>query len=211
MPQGPDSASTQAVFIVDDDAGVRRALTRLFRSDGLNAEGFASPLAFLQRLPTLGSGCVVLDLNMPEMSGTELHDLMCERGIALPVVFLTAHGDIPTGVTSMKKGAADFLEKPVDDEVLLKTVRDAIARHAADRVMRQARQTTLERLSRLSSREREVLHHVIGGRLNKQIAADLNISLKTVKVHRGRVMEKMEYASVAELARACESAGIKPQ
>jgi FixJ family two-component response regulator len=210
MPQSLENEEAEKVFVIDDDASVRRALTRLFRAAGRHAEAFASPREFLERLPCPGIGCIVLDINMPDMTGPELHDLMTTRGIALPVVFLTGHGDVPTSVAAMKKGAVDFLLKPVDDEVLLRTVNDAIARHAAGNAQHEARLTITGRLSRLSSREREVMHHVIGGRLNKQIAADLGISLKTVKTHRGRVMAKMEYASVAELVRACEFAGIKP-
>ena len=210
MSSNPGKEAAESVFVVDDDPGVRRALARLLRSAGWRVEAFSSPRDFLERLPDLGSGCVVLDVSMPDMTGPELHEVMSEKGITLPVVFLTAHGDVRTSVTAMKKGAVDFLEKPVDDEALLKTVSEAISRHALDGIRQQARRATMERLSGLSSREREVLHHIIGGRLNKQIAADLDISLRTVKAHRGRVMEKMGYASVAELARACESAGIKP-
>lgn len=201
---------TKKVFVLDDDVGVRRALTRLFRSAGLDAEAYASPREFLECVPSPAVGCVVLDISMPHMTGPELHDLMNQRGITLPVVFLTGHGDVPTSVAAMKKGAVDFLLKPVDEEVLLRTVNDAIARQAAGNTQQQARLATIDRLSRLSAREREVMDHVIGGRLNKQIAADLGISLRTVKTHRGRVMAKMEYASVAELVRACELAGIKP-
>lgn len=125
------------------------------------------------------------------MTGPELHDLLSDRGFTFPVVFLTAHGDVPTGVRAMKKGAVDFLQKPVDDAVLLETVRDAISRHATARVRQRECEEILARLSRLSAREREVMDHVIRGRLNKQIAADMSISLRTVKVHRGRVMAKM--------------------
>jgi FixJ family two-component response regulator len=124
-------------------------------------------------------------------------------------VFLTGHGDVPSSVEAMKKGAVDFLLKPVEDEILLQAVKGALARHAAGSERQALRLTILERLARLSPRQREVMRHVIQGRLNKQIAADLNISLKTVKTHRGRVMATMEYSSVAELVRACELAGIE--
>jgi FixJ family two-component response regulator len=202
--------NTATVFVVDDDPGMRRALTRLFESAGRRVEAFESARAFLERPPHRGVGCLVLDLQMPDMSGPELQGLMAEKGIAVPVVFLTGHGDVPSSVEAMKKGAVDFLLKPVEDEVLLRAVESALARHAAGSERQALRQAILERLARLSPRQREVMRHVIQGRLNKQIAADLNISLKTVKTHRGRVMATMEYGSVAELVRACELAGIEP-
>jgi len=197
------------VFIVDDDPRVRRALGRLFRAAGRETEAFASAREFLQRLPYDGSGCVVLDVNMPEMTGPQLHELMAQQGVGLSIVFLTGQGDVPTGVEAMKRGAVDFLTKPVDDETLLRAVEEAIARHAASDARRKAREAIAARLALLSERERQVMHHVIRGRLNKQIAADLQIALKTVKVHRGRVMEKMACASVAELVQACQLAGIE--
>jgi len=197
------------VFIVDDDPRVRRALGRLFRAAGRETEAFASAREFLQRLPYDGSGCVVLDVNMPEMTGPQLHELMAQQGIGLSIVFLTGQGDVPTGVQAMKRGAVDFLTKPVDDETLLRAVEEAIARHAATNARRKAREAVAARLALLSERERQVMHHVIRGRLNKQIAAELQIALKTVKVHRGRVMEKMACASVAELVQACQLAGVE--
>jgi FixJ family two-component response regulator len=203
-------AAPASVFVVDDDPSVRRALARLFRAAGWNAETFASAREFIERLSHPGAGCIVLDVNMPGMTGPELHTLLSDGGFTFPVVFLTAHGDVPTGISAMKKGAIDFLLKPVDDAVLLETVRNAISRHAEAIVRDGERQEILARVSSLSSREREVMDHVVRGRLNKQIAADMNISLKTVKVHRGRAMAKMRVRSVAELVHACEFAGIKP-
>ena len=189
---------------------MRRALARLFQSAGWNVETYSSAREFIERLPDSGTGCIVLDVRMPDMTGPELHDLLADGGFTFPVVFLTAHGDVPTGINAMKKGAVDFLLKPVDDAVLLETVKGAIARHAAARVRQRECEEILARLSSLSSREREVMDHVVRGRLNKQIAGDMNISLKTVKVHRGRAMAKMKVRSVAELVHACEFAGIKP-
>lgn len=194
------------VFVVDDDEAVRRSIERLLRSAGLNVETFASAPEFLQRSPISETGCVLLDVQMPGINGPELHDGMSERGFTLPVVFLTGHGDVPTSVRAMKKGAADFLLKPVDDEMLLDTIRQAIERHAAERVRQRHRQDIAARLHRLSVREREVMAYVVQGRLNKQIAGDLGIAEKTVKVHRARVMEKMEVRSVAELVHLCETA-----
>ena len=151
-------------------------------------------------------GCVVLDIQMPGIGGTGVQALLAERGIDLPVVFLTGHGELPTAVRAMKDGAVDFLQKPVNDEALLAVVSGAIALHAARGAHSRAQQKVAARLARLSVREAEVMREVIRGRLNKQIALDLNIALQTVKTHRSRVMEKMECKSVAELVRACELA-----
>jgi FixJ family two-component response regulator len=199
------------IFVVDDDASVRRGLERLLRSAGWNVETCVSASAFLERPPYAGIGCMVLDIRMPEMTGPELHDRMVERGFSLPVIFLTGHGDVPTSVRAMKKGAADFLLKPVDDEVLLRTISQAVERHAAEKATQARQQEILARIARLSAREIEVMRHVIQGRLNKQIGADLGITEKTVKTHRGEVMHKMNAGSVAELVRLCEAAGIKPR
>ena len=183
---------------------------RLFRAAGWNVETFSSAHDFIERLPPSGTGCIVLDVSMPGMTGPELHDLLADGGFTFPVVFLTAHGDVPTGVNAMKKGAVDFLLKPVDDAVLLKAVKDAISRHAAARVRQRECEEIMARVSSLSPREREVMDHVIRGRMNKEIAADLGIAHRTVKVHRGRVMAKMRVRSVAKLVHDCEFAGIKP-
>ena len=205
------SASGATVFVVDDDMAVRRSLARLLRSAGLNVETFPSAREFLDRLPSARTGCIVLDVRMPGMTGLELFDQMAAKGLSLPVVFLTGHGDVPTSVRAMKNGAVDFLLKPVDDEVLLQAIRQAVARHVSQQAREQERQSLEGRLRRLSAREHEVMEYVIRGDLNKQIAADLGISEKTVKVHRGRVMAKMEAGSVAELVRLCEAAGIRPR
>lgn len=201
--------SDATVFVVDDDAAVRRSLTRLLRSAGWNAEAFASADDFLERAPITGPGCVLLDVNMPGMTGLELQVRMSEAGIALPVVFLTGRGDIPMSVNAMKHGAVDFLVKPVEEEVLFQALEQAIRRQAAEAATRQGRDSIMARLARLSEREREVLEGVLQGRLNKQIAFDLGIAEKTVKAHRGRVMEKMEAHTIAELVHLCHTAGIE--
>jgi FixJ family two-component response regulator len=200
-----------SVFVIDDDAGVRRSLERLLRSAGWAVETFPSAREFLTRPAYCGTGCVVLDVQMPGMTGPDLQDHMAGRGIFLPIVYLTGHGDVRTSVRAMKNGAIDFLVKPADDEVLLKTIRQAMERHAVQRTRDLERQQREARLSRLSTREREVMECVIGGRLNKQIAGDLGISEQTVKAHRGRVMEKLEARSVAELVRLCDAVGIQPR
>jgi FixJ family two-component response regulator len=205
------SPDVPCVFIIDDSNEVRRSLERLVRSAGLNVETFASAQDFLQRAPYAGTGCVMLDVRMPGMNGPELHEQLARFDIHLPVVYLTGYGDVPTSVKAMKDGAVDFLLKPVDDVVLLSTVSGALARHAAQRAGERERRQSQARLERLSSREREVMECVIAGLLNKQIAYDLGISEKTVKAHRGRVMEKVEVRSVAELVRLCEAVGIRPR
>lgn len=196
------------VFVVDDDASVRRGLARLLRAEGWNVETFSGAGEFLQREPCSGAGCVVLDVRMPGISGPELQSRMRETGVSLPIVFLTGHGDVPTSVQAMKRGAADFLLKPVDSEQLLRTVAQAVERHAAGLARQRDRQHIRECLAQLTTREREVLESVIRGLRNKQIAADLGIAEKTVKVHRGRVMQKMRVRSVAELVHLCETVDI---
>ncbi len=203
---GSLETAVPTVFIVDDDESLRRSLTRLIRADGFIAESYDSAKAFIEREPFTGVGCLLLDVRMPGISGPELHAELLERNVSLPVVFLTAHGDLPTGIGAMKKGAVDFLQKPVDDELLLQTLRIAVQRHATQQRQGQQMQGIESCLAALSRREREVLKHVIDGRLNKQIADDMGISIKTVKVHRGHVMEKMAVDSLAELVHLCESA-----
>lgn len=202
------SAEQATVFVVDDDAGLRRAVARVIQSAGLAAETFGSADEFLRRLPYPGIGCVVLDVQMPGMSGVELQGLMASMDLDLPIVFLTAHGDVPTATQAMRKGATDFLQKPVDDEVLLATLRDSIERHRSQQVDRRRRQDATTRLERLSPRETEVLQFVVRGLLNKQIADCMGIALKTVKVHRAHVMEKLEVDSVAALVQLCVAAGM---
>lgn len=205
------NANEATVFVVDDDASVRRSLARLLRAAGWNVEVLPTAREFLQRVPISKPGCVVLDVRMPEMTGPELHDRMRERELSLPVVFLTGHGDVPTSVQAMKRGAVDFLLKPVDAAVLLETIARAVEWHTVELAQQRGAQHVAACLARLTTREREVLDAVIKGYRNKQIAADLGISEKTVKVHRGRVMDKMEVRSVAELVRLCEIAGIGPK
>ncbi len=199
------------IFIVDDDPSVRKGLARLIRSAGWKAETFSSAREFLAKPSFSEAGCAILDVRMPSMSGPELRDQMAARKISLPIVFLTGRSDIPTGVEAMKKGAVDFLVKPVDAETLLPAIRLALERHAAEKAGAGERHEIESRLLRLSAREREVMEYVIGGHLNKQIAVSLGIAEKTTKVHRGRSMRKMEATSVAELVRLCGIIGIEPR
>ena len=203
------SGVAPTVFVVDDDASVLKGLKRLLVAAGLNVAVFDSPQEFLERYDSNVAGCLVLDVAMPGLNGIELQQTLAARGSALPIIFLTGHGDIPMGVQAMKRGAVDFLTKPVNDDDLLTAIHHAFDR---DRVLRQDRAELAEierRLATLTPREREVLLHVVSGRLNKQIAADLGTVEKTIKVHRARVMEKMQVRSLADLVRLTERAGLK--
>ena len=207
----PHPSPPLTIFIVDDDPSARKGLLCLVRSAGWQGEAFASAREFLARPAFSGTGCVILDVRMPGMTGLQLRDSMAAQNISLPIVFLTGHGDLPMGVDAMKKGAVDFLQKPVDDEALLQAIHRAVERHAAAQIHRQELERIQSHLQRLTPREREVLEYVIGGCLNKQIAAELQIAEATVKIHRGYVMHKMEVSSLAELVRQCETAGIAPR
>jgi len=198
------------VFLVDDDASVRKGLSRLLRSAGLHVETFASAHDFLNHGPFEGNGCLVLDIRMPGLSGTDLFKELRKTDYSLPVVFVTGHGDIPTGVQAIKEGAVDFLTKPIDEEELLTAVRAALARDVVEHEKHVDETHVRQRLQTLTDREHEVLRYVITGMLNKQIAHALGISEKTVKVHRGRVTEKLGVHSVAELVRLAEKAGVRP-
>ena len=205
-----EGRATETVYIVDDDAAFARGLGRVIAAAGWHPRIFNAAADFLASFGPgeAEPGCVCLDVRMPGMKGPEVHRAMLGRGIDLPVIFLTGHGDVPTSVDAMKLGAVDFLEKPVQSEVLVRTIRGALERHAAQRERDHRRRDIVERLAHLTAREREVMGHVISGRLNKQIAADLGISLKTVKAHRAKVMEKAGAGSVAALVDMCRLAGI---
>jgi FixJ family two-component response regulator len=203
----PDMFAAPTIFVIDDDDDVRTSLSRLLRAAGWQAETFASAGNFLERPAYAGTGCVLLDVDMPEMTGPRLHETMLSRGIDMPVIFLTGKGDVPTTVQAMKRGAIDFLLKPVENDALFAAIEIALQRHACDQAHRREQLGIATRLARLSAREREVMERVILGRLNKQIAAELGIAEKTVKIHRGRVMEKMEVQSVAALVHLLNRAG----
>ena len=200
--------SEATVFVIDDDPDVRDALARLLRAIGWGVRVYPAANEFLEELPDNIDGCVLLDVNMPGMTGPELHDRMRETGSTLPVIYLTGQASLSIGVSAMKHGARDFLEKPIDEDVLLPTIEQAIAEHRRARAMQGHLDEIKACLGKLSLREREVMDHVIAGRLNKQIAADLGIAEKTVKVHRGRAMSKMQVRSVAQLVRLCDAVGV---
>jgi FixJ family two-component response regulator len=191
----------RTIFVVDDDPSVLRSLERLLRSAGYTVEAHASPRTFLERAPVDRAGCVVVDLRMPEIGGLDLQEELARRGFALPLIFLTGHGDVPSSVRAMKGGAIDFLSKPCDDTDLLAAVERALQRDAALRAARAEKEAIHARFKALTPREREVCLLVARGLLNKQIAAELGAAEKTIKVHRGRVMEKLGAESVADLVR----------
>jgi len=196
------------VFVVDDDAAVRRALERLIKSVGLAVETFASAQDFLQRDPPDGPACVVTDVRMPGLSGLDLQKELADADLSMPIVFMTGHGTVPMSVRAMKAGAIDFLQKPVDEQVLLDAIHQALEKGSREQQALAEQAEIQERIELLTAREREVFEHVVSGKLNKQIAAELGASEKTIKVHRGRVMQKMQADSLADLVRMAERAGV---
>jgi FixJ family two-component response regulator len=204
------SSPAATVFVVDDELSVRQSLSRLLRAAGLNVATFASAQAFLKGYDPSAPGCLVLDLAMPGLNGLELQDALAARGGVVPIIFLTGHGDLPSGVRAMKHGAVDFLSKPVDAADLIRAVRSGIEKDQIARRVDAELTEIRQRLATLTPREYEVLRHVVSGKLNKQIAADLGTVEKTVKVHRARVMEKVQVGSLAELVRLAHRAGIQP-
>ena len=190
------------VYIVDDDNAVRSALKLLFRTAQIDADAFSSADAFLEDADLTQRCCVLLDIRMPGMSGTALHEELLRRNLRVPVIFITGHGDIPMAVSAMKKGAFDFIEKPFDDEQLLSQVRAALESFEAGEPEKAA-PGTLASLELLSSRQKEVLQRVLDGKPSRQIAEELAISVKTVEFHRARIMQKLGVRTAAELFRRC--------
>jgi RNA polymerase sigma factor (sigma-70 family) len=202
------SPAEAVVFVVDDDASMLRALSRLLSSAGRKVEAFVSPREFLDRPAHDGPGCLVLDLKMPGLSGLDVQEALASGARALPIVFISGHGRIPAAVRAMKAGAVDFLTKPFEDDALLASVETALQRSVALRADDAEARTLEARLRTLTPREREVLPLVAQGLPNKQIASRLGTSLQTIKVHRARIMAKMQAGSLADLVRMASRAGI---
>ena len=200
--------SAPIIALVDDDPSVRRGLERLIRSMGWKAETFASAQEFLARVGVEAPSCVVLDLQMPGLTGLELQKQMAEVGLETPIVFLTGHGNIPATVQAMKAGAIEFLTKPVEEQDLLKAIHEAIERDRRTRQQRADMSDLRDRYDSLTAREQEVMQQVVSGLLNKQIAAELRITEDTVKFHRGHIIRKMRADSLADLVRMAQNLGI---
>jgi FixJ family two-component response regulator len=203
-------SQTPLVFVVDDDESVRRALARLIRSIGLEVQTFASPAAFLAHRRPDRPACAILDLRMPGVSGLTVQEELARTAADIPIVFLTGHADVPTSVRAMKAGAVDFLQKPLNEQDLLDTVQRAVERARELWRSRAQRELIESRVARLTPREREVFALVVAGLPNKLVAERLGAAEKTVKLHRARVMEKMEVDSLADLVRTAHMIGLGP-
>jgi FixJ family two-component response regulator len=198
------------VFIVDDDDAVRKALSRLITSLGLKVETFSSAIDFLKRDPYDGPACLVLDIRMPGLSGLDLQTELARAQRTLSIVFISGHGNIPMSVQAIKAGAVDFLEKPFEEQALIDAVHLAIQKDRLAKEELAELREIHERVELLTPREREVFALVVTGMLNKQVAFEMGISEKTIKVHRARVMQKMQAESLADLVRLAEKARVKP-
>jgi len=197
------------IAIVDDDPSAREGLSSLLRSAGLRVETFASAQEFLAHSSGEAPSCLLLDLQLPGLSGLDLQKRMAEARLEIPIVFLTGHGNIPASVQAMKAGAVEFLTKPFDEQELLQAIQEAIERDRRSRQQHAEMRELRERYESLTAREQEVMQQVVSGLLNKQVAAELNITEYTVKIHRGHVMHKMHADSLADLVRMAESLGIR--
>jgi FixJ family two-component response regulator len=198
------------VHVVDDDELTRKATARLVSAAGYEARSYASALEFLEASGPGMSGCIILDVQLPDLNGLDLQVALAERGVPLPIVFLTGHGEIPDSVQAIRRGAVDFLTKPVDGGILLDAVSRALAQDEAGRAARAHQQALRDRFDRLTPREQQVFRHLIAGQLNKQVAADLDITERTIKMHRASILQKLEVGSMAEVARLAADLGIDP-
>ncbi len=201
------NAVTTTVFVVDDDNSTRELMSFLMKRSGFAVEVFPDASSFLAAYRPDCPGCLVLDLNMPGMSGLDLQQYLKEQGVSLPVIFLSGRADIPKAVQAVREGAIDFIEKPFDYKHVVERVRDCLERDRVARAGADRKRQACERLGQLSQREREVLDLVVAGKMNREVAEALDISIKTVEAHRARLMEKLGVSSVAELVQAVVAAG----
>ena len=200
--------SGELIFVIDDDASVCKGLSRLLYSAGYKTEVFHSASDYLARKPHAGIGCLILDVRMPEINGLDLQLCLNQQQSDLPIIFLTGHGDLPMGIKAMKRGAENFLTKPVDELALLDAISSALERHRSVRSGSLRSADIRARMQTLTPRELEVLQHILGGAINRQIAEKLSISEKTVKAHRGKIMHKLNVSSAAELGWICSIAQL---
>jgi len=198
------------VHVVDDDEDVRKGTARLITAAGFEARTYATATDFLEAVEPGTPGCLILDLRLPDHSGLDLQATLIKRGVPIPIVFVSGHGAIPDSVRAIRGGAVDFLTKPVDATVLLAAVERALAQNEEMRATRDRKEDMRKRYARLTTREREVFLHLISGQLNKQVAADLQITERTIKLHRANLLQKLEVSSMAELARFAVDLGLDP-
>ena len=204
------AAAVPTVFIIDDDGGMRQAIQDLVESVGLRAESFTTGEEFLRKQRTSDPSCLVLDVRLPQMSGLDFQRTLAEIGVQIPIIFITAHGDIPMSVRALKSGAVEFLTKPFRDQDLLDAIQQALHRDRAAREQQDEINALHERYEALTAREREVMTLVVSGMLNKHIAAKIGASEATIKIHRGHVMEKMQAGSLIELVRMADKLKLSP-
>ena len=204
------SAAVPTVFIIDDDRGMRQSIQDLVESVGMRAESFASGEEFLRRKRSNDPSCLVLDVRLPQMSGLDFQRQLAEAGMQIPIIFVTAHGDVPMSVRALKSGAVEFLTKPFRDQDLLDAIQQALQRDRAERDRQVEIHALQERYGALTAREQQVMALVVSGMLNKQIAYEIGASEATVKIHRGNVMHKMQAGSVVDLVRMADKLKLSP-